>query len=92
MNSGDWAILVILQVMFGNSADIYLLVFSSNSGFNFIDINETHLVLSSERLKLIELNTKNSEVIIASALSSDGRWMAYSTSSGVRMFLINLVS
>ncbi|XP_022096102.1 U3 small nucleolar RNA-associated protein 4 homolog [Acanthaster planci] len=47
------------------------------------------LPLSTQQVKLLELKAKNGEHIACSAISSCGRWLAYSDVERVRMFHLN---
>ncbi|XP_038078896.1 U3 small nucleolar RNA-associated protein 4 homolog [Patiria miniata] len=47
------------------------------------------LPLSDHQVKLLELKAKSAEHIACSAISSCGRWLAYSDVNGVRMFHLN---
>lgn len=48
--------------------------------------DKCRLSLSSNHLKLVDFKAKPGEIIVASALSNDAQWLAYSTTVGLRVF------
>lgn len=51
-----------------------------------------HLQLVQNPIKLLELKSRYDEHIVCAALSSDSRWLAYSTDSLIRIYTLNNVS
>lgn len=51
-----------------------------------------HLPLTLSPVKALLLESKERQQIMCSAISSDGRWLAYSTASGLKVFHLNMGS
>ncbi len=75
-----------------NSLHVWRLGAAANSKTSQSAAANTLLKLAREPLHLLQLQTKEDEWIVCSTLSADGRYLAYSTETSLRVYHFQTVN